>query len=54
MVGETRYLKVGDWVRVRSRPDILSTLDQFGAVAGLPFMAEMERFAGRVCELCAE
>jgi len=37
----------GDRVRVRSREDILATLDEHGRVDGLPFMPEMLRFAGR-------
>jgi len=40
-------LRVGSWVRVRSREDILATLDDQGRVDGLPFMPEMLDFAGR-------
>jgi hypothetical protein len=39
--------RVGDRVRVRSREDILATLDGNGRVDGLPFMPEMLAFAGR-------
>jgi hypothetical protein len=34
-------LKVGDWVVVRSREEILRTLDKNGQLEGLPFMPEM-------------
>ena len=37
----------GDSVRVRSRDEILATLDADGAVNGLPFMPEMLEFAGK-------
>jgi GT2 family glycosyltransferase len=40
-------LRVGDRVRVRSRDEILATLDADGRVDGLPFMPEMLAFAGR-------
>jgi hypothetical protein len=37
----------GDSVRVRSRDEILATLDTDGAVNGLPFMPEMLEFASK-------
>ena len=40
-------LRVGDRVRVRSREEILATLDPGGTVDGLPFMPEMLAFAGQ-------
>jgi hypothetical protein len=40
-------LRVGDRVRVRSRKEILATLDPDGRVDGLPFMPEMLAFAGQ-------
>jgi hypothetical protein len=40
-------LRVGDRVRVRSREEILATLDPDGRVDGLPFMPEMLAFAGQ-------
>lgn len=40
-------LHVGQWVRVRSREDILATLDSSGRLDGLPFMPEMLAFAGQ-------
>jgi hypothetical protein len=53
-------LRRGDWVEVRSPAEILATLDERGALEGLPFMPEMaaccgrrfvvERRAERVCD----
>jgi hypothetical protein len=40
-------LKPGDWVEVKSEPEILTTLDEDGAVDGLLFMPEMRRFCGK-------
>ena len=40
-------LRAGDLVRVRSREDILATLDAEGRLDGQPFMPEMLEFAGR-------
>jgi hypothetical protein len=42
----SRY-HAGDWVEVRSKEEILETLDASGQLEGLPFMAEMVRFTGR-------
>lgn len=42
------HLRAGDWVQVRSADEILETLDQHGAMAGLPFMPEMAEFCGKV------
>jgi hypothetical protein len=39
--------KCGDIVEVRSRDEILATLDARGALAGMPFMPEMLQFCGR-------
>ncbi|MEO5873727.1 MAG: hypothetical protein ABIS86_00595 [Streptosporangiaceae bacterium] len=39
-------LRAGDPVRVRSREEILATLDENGRIGGLPFMPEMLAFAG--------
>jgi hypothetical protein len=46
-------LRVGDRVRVKSRDEILATLDSDGRVDGLPFMPEMLAFAGRTLPLDA-
>jgi hypothetical protein len=40
-------LRVGDWVEVRSKAEILATLDGNGCVDGMPFMPEMFAFCGR-------
>ena len=39
-------LKAGDWVEVRSKEEILRTLDKNGQLDGLPFMPEMFAFCG--------
>jgi hypothetical protein len=38
---------VGDWVEVRSKEEILKTLDSQGRLEGLPFMPEMFQFCGK-------
>jgi hypothetical protein len=40
-------LSVGDLVEVRSEQEILATLDEHGAVDGMPFMPEMLPFCGK-------
>src|ERR1700691_3776450 len=40
-------LKVGDWVEVRSKDEILATLDRTGQLDGMPFMPEMFNFCGK-------
>lgn len=40
-------LKPGEWVEVRSREEILSTLDSSGCLDGMPFMPEMLRYCGQ-------
>jgi hypothetical protein len=40
-------LKVGDWVEVRSKEEILRTLDTNGQLDGMPFMPEMFAFCGK-------
>lgn len=41
------HLKVGDWVEVRSREQVLATLDQNGRLENLPFMPEMLAYCGK-------
>lgn len=41
-----RKPKAGDWVEVRSKEEILATLDEKGQLEGMPFMPEMFRFCG--------
>lgn len=40
-------LKSGDWVEVRSKSEILSTLDSNGRLEELPFMPQMFAFCGK-------
>jgi hypothetical protein len=40
-------LHVGDWVEVRSREEILKTLDKRGQLDGLPFMPQMLNYCGK-------
>jgi hypothetical protein len=40
-------LKAGDWVEVRGKDEILSTLDADGRLDGMPFMPEMFAFCGK-------
>jgi hypothetical protein len=42
-----RNPKAGDWVEVRSREEILATLDENGCLENLPFMPEMFAFCGQ-------
>jgi hypothetical protein len=37
----------GDWVEVRSKEEILATLDQSGRLEGMPFMPEMLEYCGK-------
>ena len=39
--------RVGDWVEIRTKEEILKTLDGMGQLEGLPFMPEMVKFCGR-------
>jgi hypothetical protein len=40
-------LKAGEWVEVRSREEILATLDKNGCLENMPFMPEMFAFCGQ-------
>ncbi|MGY4286388.1 hypothetical protein ACVWXO_005608 [Bradyrhizobium sp. LM2.7] len=40
-------LHVGDWVEIRSRQEILATLDRHGRLEELPFMPQMFQYCGR-------
>ena len=42
-----RRLKPGDWIEVRNREEILTTLDADGSLEGMMFMPEMLQFCGR-------
>src|SRR3954468_2904132 len=39
--------KVGDWVQIRSKEEILKTLDEKGQLEDLPFMPEMLKYCGQ-------
>ena len=41
-----RKLRVGDGVQVKSKEEILATLDKRGRLEGLPFMPEMLKYCG--------
>jgi hypothetical protein len=40
-------LHAGDWVEVKSKEEILSSLDEHGNLDGMPFMPEMLEYCGR-------
>jgi hypothetical protein len=40
-------LRAGEWVEVRSREEILATLDERGCLENLPFMPEMLEYCGQ-------
>ena len=40
-------IHTGDWVEVRSKEEILATLDKNGRLDGLPFMPQMLKFCGQ-------
>ncbi len=44
---QSSELRAGDWVEVRSREEILATLDKDGCIDGMPFMPEMLQFCGK-------
>jgi hypothetical protein len=39
-------MRVGDWVEIRSKEEILQTLDKKGQMQGLPFMPQMFQYCG--------
>lgn len=47
MEAKGHKLKVGDWVEVQSKQEILKTLDSNGQLDGMPFMPEMFAFCGK-------
>ena len=46
MTTKTKF-RIGDWVEVRGKQEILQTLDANGALEGMPFMPEMLVFCGQ-------
>jgi hypothetical protein len=47
MEKDIQKLSALDWVEVRSKEEILKTLDEKGQLAGMPFMPEMLKFCGQ-------
>lgn len=47
MKAKSSKLRVGDWVEVRSKEEILRTLDGNAQLDGMPFMPEMFAFCGQ-------
>lgn len=45
--GTDLNLRAGEWVEVRSKEEILASLDQNGQLDSMPFMPEMLRFCGQ-------
>ena len=45
--GDEMRLCAGDWVEVRSKAEILSTLDENGRLEGFPFMPQMFQYCGQ-------
>jgi hypothetical protein len=45
--GKTLTLRAGDWVEVRSKQEILRSLDKQGSLDGLPFMPQMFEYCGK-------
>lgn len=46
MASETKF-RVGDWVEVRSKEEVLQTLDQNGRYEEVPFMPQMFEYCGK-------
>jgi hypothetical protein len=49
--GSVAGFRAGDWVQVRSKEEILRTLDANGRLDELPFMPEMLEFCGKVLRI---
>lgn len=45
-VASEQRLRAGDWVEVKSRDEILASLDKDGNLDGMPFMPEMLKYCG--------
>jgi len=46
-----KKLKVGDWVEVCSKEEILNSLDRNGCLDGMPFMPEMLKYCGKTFQV---
>jgi hypothetical protein len=44
-------LKAGEWVEVRTKQEILATLDEKGCLENLPFMTEMLQYCGQILQV---
>jgi hypothetical protein len=53
MSTEAHSLRAGDWVEVRSKEEILRTLDKRGQLDNMPFMPEMFEHCGRRFQVSA-
>lgn len=53
MGGTDLRMRAGDWVVVRSREEILATLDEAGELEAMPFMAEMLKYCGQRLQVSA-
>jgi hypothetical protein len=42
-----QIFRVGDWVEVRSKAEVLATLDKIGRFEGMPFMPQMLQYCGK-------
>jgi hypothetical protein len=47
MMNNSLNLKVGEWVEIRSKEEILATLDRNGQLEGMPFMPQMFQYCGK-------
>lgn len=48
-----KSFRAGDWVEIRPLSEIMKTLDDRGALDGLPFMPEMARYCGQRFRIAA-
>src|SRR6266849_10968786 len=51
--GTQMLFRAGSWVVVKSREEILSSLDKSGELDALPFMAEMLQYCGQTLQVSA-
>lgn len=53
MTWDLSQFRAGDLVQIRSKAEILATLDESGSVDGMPFMPEMLQYCGKVVPVAA-
>ncbi len=46
-LGSINVLRVGDWVEVKTKDEILQSLDKNGRLEGMPFMPQMFKYCGQ-------